>query len=223
MNRWLALGLALLPSRMKVTALRLLGHRVHKSAHIGFCYLDVEHISLAQDTYIGHGNIFTNLDHLELQSGARINRWNRFTSVPGYVGKLVVGERSSISLRHHFDVCDLIQVGHDSIIAGHRSTFYTHSKGIECVDYAKPILIGDWCYLGSNLCVVPGAKVGSYCFVGMGTVLSGDLSHENYCLLAGNPVSVRRRLSSESPYFMQGALRHPHMKDKELGSDGCRQ
>ncbi len=212
MNRWMALIVMFLPPATKVTLLRLLGHKVHKTAYIGFSFLHVEHISLAEETYIGHGNVFTNLDQLELQAGARINRWNRFASGPAYAGKLALGERSSISLRHYFDVCDTVQIGHDTIIAGHHSTFFTHSKGVEIVDYVKPIYVGEWCYLGSNLCVVPGARVGSHCFVGMGAVLSGDFSQETYCLLAGNPVSVKKRLSPESPYFAQRALRHPHMK-----------
>ncbi len=202
---------------MKVILLKLLGHKVHESAYVGFSYLNVKDISLAENTYIGFGNIFTNLGYLELEAGAHINRWNRVTTPPGHFGRLVVGERSAITLRHYFAISDIIQVGHDTLIAGHRSTFITHSKGIEHVDYVKPILIGDWCYLGSNLSVVPGTKVGSYCFVGMGTVLRGDLSHENYCLLAGNPVSVRRRLPEKAPYFMQGPLTHHHTKAEELG------
>lgn len=212
MNRWLALIIMVLPSTLKVLALRFLGHEVHKTARIGFSYLHVQRLSLGEDTYIGSGNIFTNLNYLQLQREARINRWNRFTSAPGYVGQLIVGQRSSISLRHYFDVCDVVKIGNDTIIAGHRSTFFTHSKGLENVDYVKPIRIGNWCYLGSNLCVVPGAGVGSHCFVGMGAVLVEDLSHEKYCLLVGNPVRIKKRLPEESPYFLQGPLRHPHVK-----------
>lgn len=215
MNRYLALLLAFLPSSAKVSLLRLLGHDVHPTAYVGFSYLNIKNVKLAKDTYIGHGNVFTNLDRLELREGSRINRWNRFTSTPGLAGNLVLGERSSISLRHYFDVCDLIQVGHDTIIAGHHSTFFTHSKGIEQVDYARPILIGDWCYLGSDLKVAPGARLGSHCFIGMGAVLSGDLSGESYALLTGNPISVKKRLPPTAAYFTQGPLRHPHMKRKK--------
>ena len=221
MNRWLALVAVFLPSSVKVALLRFLGHKVHKATYIGFSYLHVKHISLAEETYIGHGNVFTNLDHLELRTGARINRWNRFTSGPGYVGRLVMGERSSISLRHYFDVCELIQVGHDTTIAGHHSTFFTHSKGIEALNYVKPVLVGDWCYLGSNLNVAPGAKVGDYCFVGMGAVLSGDYRQESYALLAGNPASVKKRLSPTSAYFAQGKVHQPHMsKDRKAATAG---
>jgi acetyltransferase-like isoleucine patch superfamily enzyme len=221
MNRWLALIIMFLPRAAKIPLLNLLGHKVHRTAHIGFSYLNVKHVELAEDTYIGHGNVFTNLSYLELSSGARINRWNRFTSAPGYVGKLIIGERSSVTLRHYFDICDLVTIGHDTIIAGHRSTFFTHSKGLEEVDYVKPISIGDWCYLGSNLCVVPGAGIGSHCFVGMGAVLSRDLSQESYCLLAGNPAGIKKRLSPKSPYFMQGLLRQPHMKQGQKVDHGA--
>jgi len=220
MNRWLALIVMTLPLPAKISFLNLLGHKVHRTAYIGFSYLNVKRIELAEDTYIGHGNVFKNLDRLELRSGARINRWNRFTSTPGYYGRLIVGERSAVTLRHYFDVCDVVEIGHDTIIAGHRSTFFTHSKGVDEVDYVRPIYVGDWCYLGSNLCVVPGTKVGSHCFVGMGAVLSRDLSHESYCLLTGNPAGIKKRLSPESAYFMQGPLRHPHVKGGGEADDG---
>lgn len=212
MNRWLVLVVLILPLSAKISLLNLLGHKVHRTAYIGFSYLDVQRIELAENSYIGHGNVFKNLHRLELRSGSRINRWNRFTSTPNHDGRLIVGERSSVSLRHYFDVCDMVEIGHDTIVAGHRSTFFTHSKGLEEIDYIRPIYVGDWCYLGSNLCVVPGAKVGSHCFVGMGAVLTRDLYHESYCLLTGNPAGVKKRLSPESPYFTQGKLCQPHMR-----------
>lgn len=95
----------------------------------------------------------------------------------------MLGERSSVALRHYFDVCDLFEVGKDSIIAGQGSAFFTHSKGLDPVDYVEPIRIGDWCYVGSNICCVPGVTVGHHTFVGMGAVLVGDYSDAPYVLL----------------------------------------
>lgn len=201
-----------LPSKVKLMILRFLGHEVHKTAYIGFSYLHVKRIRLDKNSFIGTGNIFKQLEELEMLEGARINRWNRFTSTSSCQGKLVLKDRASISLRHYFDVCDLVEVGSNTIIGGHRSTFFTHSKGVEEIDYVRPIVIGDWCYLGSNLCVAPGVVIGSHCFVGMGAVVVGDHSSESYCLIGGNPAKVRKSLPENAAYFLQQKIIHPHMK-----------
>lgn len=212
MNKLYALLIMFLPSSIKVSLLRSMGHSVDRSAHIGFSYLDIKNITLGEKTYIGAGNIFTRLDTLQMESGSRITRWNRFTSSSVYHGNMHLKHHASISLRHYFDVCDLIQIGANTIIAGHRSTFFTHSKGVEEIDYTKPIVVGDFCYLGSDLSVAPGAIVGDHCFVGMGSVLVGDMSDESYCLMAGNPAKNKRSLPKESAYFLQGDIVHPHLR-----------
>jgi len=212
MNKWIGLLLLPMPSAIKVLVLRWLGHNVHRTAYIGFSYLGVRKITMEENTYIGTGNIFTHLDQLEMKAGSRINRWNRFTSGPMYKGCLRLLTRASISLRHYFDVCDLVQIGENTIVAGHHSTFFTHSKGVEVIDYTKPIIIGDWCYLGSNLKAVPGVKLGHHCFVGMGSVLVGDYSTVNFSLVAGNPAKARKKLSPDSAYFQQKEIVHPHLK-----------
>lgn len=119
---------------------------------------------------------------------------------------------ASVSLRHYFDVCDLVQVGPNTIIAGHRSTFFTHSKGLDTIDYTKPIVIGEYCYLGSNIAVAPGAQVGDHCFVGMGSVVVGDMSYCKYALIAGNPAIKKRDLSENAKYFLQGDIKHAHLQ-----------
>ena len=145
MNKLIALAILPLPSFLKVRLLRLLGHSIHKTAYIGFSILDVKRIHLGENTYIGIGNVFTNLETLEMHEGSRINRWNRFTSGREFHGKMLLHRHASISLRHYFDVCDLVEVGANTIIAGHRSSFFTHSKGVDTIDYTKPIIVGEWC------------------------------------------------------------------------------
>lgn len=212
MNLVLSALIAILPSPLKCSALRLLGNEIGIGVYIGFSLLQVRHLVLRDNTYIGHGNIFRSLEHLELGVESRINRWNYFTSGGYSHGRLVLGARASISMRHYFDVCAEVKIGNDTIIAGIRSTFYTHSKGVDIIDYVKPIYIADWCYIGSNVCFLPGAAVGSHCFVGMGAVLVGDHTDKEYVLLAGNPAQVRKSLDSQCAYYKQEKIVHPHMR-----------
>ena len=188
------------------------GHKIHKSAHIGFCLLNINHIELDENTYIGAGNIFKGVSKLIMQKGSRINRWNYFTSSPVLKTHLSIGERSSISMRHYFDLSGDIEIGSNTIIAGIRSTFLTHSKGIDQIDYIKPVKIGNWCYIGSNSCFVPGSRIGHNCFVGMGSVVVKDCSKNSFSIIAGNPAIVKKKISSECRYFLQKELIHPHMR-----------
>jgi acetyltransferase-like isoleucine patch superfamily enzyme len=78
------------------------------------------------------------------------------------------------------------------------------------IDYVKPLIIGSWCYVGSDVRFAPGAQIGHHTFVGMGAVVAGNHNEQNYVLLAGNPAMVRKKLPQDAPYFMQGFLRHIH-------------
>lgn len=215
LRKLLAVLLAPFPSALKVFLLNQMGHKISNTAHIGLSILDIKLIEMGPGTYIGPGNIFTNLEKLEMKNGSRINRWNRITSNGSKTSILRICERSSISMRHYFDVCNLVEIGHDTIIAGHRSTFFTHSKGIKEIDYTKPIIIGSWCYLGSDLKVAPGTQVGRNCFVGMGSVLVGDSSDQEYALLAGNPARLKQKIQKDCTYYQQEALVHEHHRKRK--------
>lgn len=204
-----SLVFALLPSRLKVSLLRKRGAVVGRNVYIGFSVLDADEVTIEDDCYIGHGNVISGLRRFRMGTGSKINRWNRIASARIYTkSEFLLGERSSISLRHYLDVCDRFEIGSDTIIAGHRSTFFTHSKGVDVIDYTKPIIIGSWCYVGSNVSVAPGARLGSHCFLGMGSVLVGDQAELTHRLLAGNPARVVRELNPNASYFTQGPLRH---------------
>ncbi|WP_424938724.1 acyltransferase [Algiphilus sp.] len=201
------------PSRIKIWWLRSRGHNVAKSAYIGFSYLDVDSITLHEDSYIGHGNSFTRMKCLVIGAGGRVNRWNHFTSAGNGDGMFALGERSAVTLRHYIDCSGGVVIGSDVIFAGHRSTVFTHSKGAkQRMNYFAPVVIGDWCYIGSNTCIVPGFKLGDHCFVGMGSVLVGDMSASSYKLIAGSPAVEKKELSKDCGYFASGPICQPHVR-----------
>lgn len=206
--------IAFLPSPIKIFILRSMGHEIGRGCYIGASFLGVQRMKLEDSVYIGHGNIITGLQKLRMREGSRINRWNRITSDKSIGSKLYIGRRSAITLRHYFDVCNVVVLGSDSVIAGHKSSFFTHSKGVEKVDYSKPITIGRWCYLGSNLAVAPGTRIPDGVFVGMGAVIAGDRRSTPYVLMAGNPATVKKTLDRKAPYFSQGQLMQPHVTSK---------
>jgi len=201
-----------MPSGLKIILLRLLGNDIGKDCYIGFSYIDVDNIIMANSCYIGTGNIIKSLCSLEMRYGSRINRWNQITSNKKFNAKLLLGNNSSISLRHYFDVCANVSIGNNTIIAGHRSSFFTHSKGVYEIDYQKEIVIGEFCYIGSNVMLAPGSKVGHRCFVGMGSVVVGDNTHISNSLIAGNPAVCKKEYDENAVYFNQPEIIQLHRK-----------
>ena len=49
----------------------------------------------------------------------------------------------------------------------------------------KPITIGDDCWLGANVTVLPGIKIGDRCVIGAGSVVTKDVPDDS--VYAGNP------------------------------------
>ena len=56
---------------------------------------------------------------------------------------------------------------------------------------AKPVAIGDHCWLGMNAMVLPGVVLGPYTTVGAGAVVTHSFP-EGHCVIAGNPARVIR-------------------------------
>ena len=58
---------------------------------------------------------------------------------------------------------------------------------------SKPIVIGDGCWIGCDVTVLPGSIIGSGTVVAGGSVVHGVL--ESDCLYGGNPAKLIKRLS----------------------------
>jgi acetyltransferase-like isoleucine patch superfamily enzyme len=63
-------------------------------------------------------------------------------------------------------------------------------------EYGKPITIGEDCWIGGNVVVLPGVTIGRGVTVGAGSVVTKDV--EDYVVVAGNPARVIRRLENPS-------------------------
>ena len=61
--------------------------------------------------------------------------------------------------------------------------------------YAKPVHIGDGCWLCANVVVLPGVTIGEGCVIGAGSVVTRDIPPNSFA--AGNPCRVIRTLSEK--------------------------
>lgn len=73
--------------------------------------------------------------------------------------------------------------------AGHPLDAEQRNKGLE---YAKPIEIGNNVWIGGNVVVLPGVKIGDNCVIGAGSVVTKDVPENSVAV--GNPCKVIRKL-----------------------------
>ncbi|MBW4616326.1 MAG: acyltransferase [Desmonostoc vinosum HA7617-LM4] len=211
-NFFVAVLVALLPSWIKILVLRMMGHEIGKDVYIGMSILNIRKITLKDGARIQNLNYFKNLSHLTMMERSAISGWgNWFTaSQANYqdnedFGCLTIGERASITGRHYFDVQGRIVIGKGTLIGGFNSTFYTHTitADIDTTNINKPIIIGERCYVGSHCIFLPGTAIGSFTFVGAGSVVTKNFLDKDYVLLAGNPAMVKKVYPKESKFFTE--------------------
>ncbi|MBD5584465.1 MAG: sugar O-acetyltransferase [Clostridia bacterium] len=71
---------------------------------------------------------------------------------------------------------------------------YTSEKGVATDrEYGAPIEIGDNCWIAGNVTVLAGAKIGSGCVIGAGSVVAGSIPDGS--LAYGNPCKVVRKIT----------------------------
>lgn len=60
----------------------------------------------------------------------------------------------------------------------------------------EPVVIGDNCWFGANVIILPSVKIGNNCVVGAGSVVTKSFSEDNL-IIAGNPAKIVRRLEEK--------------------------
>ncbi len=73
--------------------------------------------------------------------------------------------------------------------ATHPLKFAERNKGLE---KALPITIGDNCWFGANVSVMPGVTIGAGCVIAAGSVVTSDLPDNS--LAAGVPATVKKTI-----------------------------
>ncbi len=74
--------------------------------------------------------------------------------------------------------------------AGHPTDPVERNKGLE---YARPITVGDNVWIGGNVCVLPGVRIGDNCVIGAGSVVVKDIPANSVAV--GNPCKAIKSIS----------------------------
>src|SRR6266536_4783814 len=220
---------ALLPSFLKRPSYRLFfGYRVGKRVRIGLSVIDARECTIEDDVQIGHLNIVIGVKNLSIGDHAKIGhlniirggnevrlgryseiiRMNEINSIPDpdvvnpTDPRFLLGEGSIITAGHKVDFTDKVEIGRRTILGGRNSSLWTHNR-----QRTRPIQIGSFTYVGSEIRIAPGGALPSRCIVGIGSVITSQLTEQEH-LLAGVPAKAVKQLDSEDKFLIQRKTRN---------------
>jgi acetyltransferase-like isoleucine patch superfamily enzyme len=232
--RLFALALvALFPSALKRPSYRFFfGYKIGKRVRVGFSIIDARDCRIDDDVQIGHLNVVIGLQKLTIGDHARIGylniirggdevnlgryseiiRLNEINSIPepDVVNitdpRFLLGEGSIITTGHKIDFTDRVKIGRRTIIGGRNSSLWTHNR-----QRTRPIEIGEFAYIGSEIRIAPGGSLPSRCVVGIGSVITSEVTEAEY-LIAGVPAKPLKRLNEEDKFLIERKTR-PDLPD----------
>ncbi len=126
---------------------------------------------------------FTNIRHLS----------NHFI----HTERISIGDFSTIGEDAYLDGSGGIEIGSCTII-GPKFTAITANHNYDnnnLLPYdnkmiSKKITIGDYCWIGRGVTIIPGVKVGKACIIATGSVVTKDI--DDFAIIGGNPANVIR-------------------------------
>ncbi|KAK4940982.1 hypothetical protein LTR10_019026 [Elasticomyces elasticus] len=139
-----------------------------------------------------------------------------------YGFNIIIGEGSQLNFNSTFvDTCP-IRIGARTLV-GPNCSFYsgTHPldpavrNGTEGPELGKPITIGDDCWFGGNVIVLPGVTIGKGCTIGAGSVVTKDVPP--FHVAAGNPARILRKI--ETPMDPSSHLAAPSEQEATQGAE----
>jgi acetyltransferase-like isoleucine patch superfamily enzyme len=219
---------ALLPSFLKRPSYRLFfGYRVGKRVRIGVTLIDARECTIEDDVRIGHLNIVIGVEKLSIGDHAKIGhlniirggdevslgryseiiRMNEINSIPDpdvvnpTEPRFFLGDGSIVTAGHKIDFTDRVDIGRRSILGGRNSSLWTHNR-----QRTRPVKIGCFTYVGSEIRIAPGGSIPSRCIVGIGSVITGQLTQEDY-LIAGVPAKSIKPLDDGDRFLIERKTR----------------
>lgn len=99
--------------------------------------------------------------------------------------------------------CSLVTPIHP-LLSRERNPVVKADGSVFAQEYAKPIIIGDDCWLAANVTVCGGAVIGNGCVIAAGSVVTGEIPPNS--LAGGIPCKVIRTLSEKDSIELKKEL-----------------
>jgi Acetyltransferase (isoleucine patch superfamily) len=128
-----------------------------------------------------------------------------------YGCNIYLGNNVSVNMNCTFVDCNKITIG-DNVLIASNVQIYTATHPVElnerltpdwipesgeyfCRTYALPVTIGNGCWIGGGVIILPGISIGKGSVIGAGSVVTKDIP--DHCVAVGNPCRVIRRINGE--------------------------
>lgn len=191
---------------------RFAGWELHEDARIGLSIVAVGRLRMESGARIYSMSVIKNLSEANLGTNAYIGPWNWISCSPmksrvfqnvERSQTLTLGVETAITMRHYIDCNDAVTIGSHSTLAGVRSQILTHSIDLtRSQQRTRPVVIGDFCFIGTGSIITAGSVLADYVVVGAGSVTSGALE-KSYTVYRGNPAVAERAVDSDAGYFVR--------------------
>ena len=140
-------------------------------------------------------------DRLIVGKKVRIGNYTRINFYSN--GSLYIDDGCYIGQRNSFLVGADINIGKGTLMASDICiTSENHSVNpMSSIGYGgqplicKPVSIGNGCWVGEKVVILPGVSIGDKSIIGAGSVVTRDIPH--YAIAVGNPAKIVKRYSFE--------------------------
>ena len=98
--------------------------------------------------------------------------------------------------------CSLVEIGHRVMFGPNVSIFAaTHETDVQSrrdnIEFAKPVYIGDDCWIGGHCVILPGVRIGQGCTIAAGSVVTKDITE--WSVAMGTPARVVKKVDPMPP------------------------
>ena len=112
-----------------------------------------------------------------------------------------MGINSFLDGRDKLTIGDHVDIASDVMI-------YNSEHDLDSPDFSartEPVSIGDYCFIGPRVIILPGVNIGKGAIVGAGAVVTKDV--ENFAIVGGVPAKVIGERKNKNPNYILGRAR----------------
>jgi maltose O-acetyltransferase len=169
-------------------------------------FLDFELMVLRWVGYIPFHIVRKNIYRLfgvKIGRGSTIHMWANF-----FMPKNIkIGNDSIIGNNAFLDGRAPLVIGNHTDIAS-EVMIYNSEHNINSIDFSareEKVEIGDYCFIGPRVIILPGVKIGKGCVIGAGAVVTKDVA--DFSVVGGVPAEVIGERKNKNPEYRLGRAR----------------
>jgi len=102
-----------------------------------------------------------------------------------------VGRNSIFDISQKLSIGDRVLIAPNCFITDHNHNILSGSRIVDQGITEAPVAIGDDAWIGANVCILPGVKIGKGAVIGAGAVVTQSIP--DLCVAVGVPARVIRK------------------------------